>query len=64
MRTQLKICTDADYLQAHLTLIDGEPRVRKTTWQDMKERVTSVLKRWILAANSSLANRALFSMRA
>ncbi len=53
MRTKLKICTEADYLQAHLTVIGGKSRGRNLTLHNVKQRVTSVLKKWILAANAS-----------
>jgi hypothetical protein len=64
MRTQLTICTEADYLQAHLTVIEGDVPVRKTTWRDVKLRIRSIVKRWIFSANSSIASRYLFSVRA
>jgi hypothetical protein len=48
MRTQFKICTEADYLQAHLTFIGGESRGRNPTLHNVKQRATSVLKKWIL----------------
>jgi hypothetical protein len=50
----LKICTEADYLQAHLTLIEGVSRGRYPTLQKAHQRVTSVLKKWISAANANL----------
>jgi hypothetical protein len=54
LRTQLKICTEADYLQAHLTVIEGESRRRDPAFHNVKQRVTSILKKWILAANANL----------
>ena len=57
MRTQLKICTEADYLQAHLTAIVGESRGRNPAFQNVKQRVTSILKKWIAAANGDLTAR-------
>ena len=45
------ICNEADYLQAHLTVIEGKSRGRNLTSHNLKEQVTSVLKKWILAAN-------------
>src|SRR5260370_7539934 len=54
LRTKLKICTETDYLQAHLTVIEGKSRARNPTLHNLKQRVTSVLKKWILAANANL----------
>ena len=48
------ICNEADYLQAHLTVIEGKSRGRNLTSHNLKEQVTSVLKKWILAANAKL----------
>jgi hypothetical protein len=56
VRMQLKICTEADYLQAHLTVIVGESR-RRNAFQNVKQRVTSILKKWIAAANGDLTAR-------
>ncbi len=50
MRTQLKICTEADYLQAHLTVILAESRRRNPAFHNLKKWLTSVLKKWITAA--------------
>ncbi len=47
MKTQLKICNEADYLQAHLTFIVSTPRHGKPVFHDFKERVASLLKKWI-----------------
>ena len=57
MRTQLRIRTEADYLQAHLTVIEEESRGRNLTLRNVKQRVTSVLKKWILAANANSQRR-------
>jgi hypothetical protein len=46
--TKLKICTETDYLQAHLTLIEGEFRTRNRSLRKLRQRVTSVLKKWLL----------------
>jgi hypothetical protein len=54
LRTQLRIYTEADYLQAHLTVIEGESRGRNAALHNVKQRATSVLKKWILAANANL----------
>jgi len=45
---QLEICNDSDYLQAHLTVIEGESRRRAPAFHNVKQRVTSVLKKWLL----------------
>ena len=52
MRTKLRICTEADYLQAHLTVIEGESRGRNLTLHNVRQCVASVLKKWILAAKA------------
>jgi hypothetical protein len=45
LRTKLKICTEQDYLQAHLTAIARESRGRNpTTLRNAKQRIASVLK--------------------
>ena len=51
MKRHFKICTDADYLQAHLTVIEGKTRGRNATIHGVKQRVASILKHLILAAN-------------
>ena len=48
MKTQLKICNEADYLQAHVTLIVSKPRPVNPVFHDFKERVASLLKKWIM----------------
>ena len=45
-----KICTEADYLRAHLTAIARESRSTNQTVHYFKRRITSVLKRWIVYA--------------
>jgi hypothetical protein len=50
VRTQMEIRTEADYLQAHLTVIEGESRARHPTLHNVKQGVTSILKQSILAA--------------
>jgi hypothetical protein len=47
MRMQARICTEADYLRAHLTVIEGESHGKAPALHDLKRRVTSILKRWI-----------------
>lgn len=63
---KLKICTETDYLQAHLTAIEGESRRRNPTWHNLKQRVTSVMKKWLLAANANMTrhSNALLRLRA
>jgi hypothetical protein len=53
LRTKLIICTEADYLQAHLTVIEGKSRGSSLTLHHAKQRVTSVLRKWILAVNDT-----------
>jgi hypothetical protein len=59
MKTQLKICNEADYLQAHLTFIVSKPRPGNPVLHDLKQRVTSMLKKWITAANADLTSRSI-----
>jgi hypothetical protein len=47
LRTQLKICTEADYLQAHITAIAAESRHWDPALYNLKQWVTSILKKWI-----------------
>jgi hypothetical protein len=47
----MKICTEADYLQAHLTVIVRAPRHWNPALHKLKQRITSILKKWIAAAN-------------
>jgi hypothetical protein len=48
MKTRWIICNEADYLQAHMTFLVGKPRVGNLIVPDLKERVTSLLRKWIL----------------
>ena len=59
MKTQLKICSEADYLQAHLTFIVSKPRPVNPVFHDFKERVASLLKKWITAANADLTSASM-----
>lgn len=55
---KLQICTEADYLQAHITVLAAEEsRRRNPARRSLKQLVTSILKKWIAAAsaNSGLA---------
>jgi len=47
---KLPICTEADYLQAHLTVLTGGSRGRNPAFFNLKQRLTSILKKWITAA--------------
>jgi len=49
LRTKSEICTEADYLQAHLTVIVAESRHRNPALDNLKQKVTSILKKWIAA---------------
>lgn len=55
LRTPLRICTEADYLQAHLTFIRGETRAGGRTLRDAKQRVVSLLKELIYEGNVQLS---------
>jgi hypothetical protein len=48
MKTRLIIGNEADYLQAHMTFLVGKPRVDSRIVPELKQRVTSLLKKWIL----------------
>ena len=50
LRTKSEICTEADYLRAHLTVIVAESRHRNAALDNLKQTVTSILKKWIAAA--------------
>lgn len=45
LRRRLKISTEADYLQAHITVIAGAPLGGNSTLHSFKELVVSALKR-------------------
>lgn len=66
MRTQLKICTEEDYLQAHLTVIETESRDRGPAWRILEQRLASVLKKWMFGATTNLTSsfNPLLSLRA
>jgi hypothetical protein len=40
----MKICTEADYLQAHLTMIVGGSRRWNAAFLNLNLRITSILK--------------------
>ena len=45
----MKICSEADYLQAHLTIIQEKSRATHATLPIFLRRATSQLKKWILS---------------
>jgi hypothetical protein len=53
MRSQ--IYTEADYLQAHLTVIVKASRRSYPAFHDFTLRVTAILKKWIAAAMEARA---------
>lgn len=52
----MKICTEADYLQAHLTIIQGKSRATYPTLQIDLQRLASRLRKWIVS-NARLHSR-------
>jgi len=46
MKTHLIICNESDYLRAHLTFIAGKPAPGNPVLHELKQRVTSILKKW------------------
>jgi len=46
MKTHLIICNESDYLQAHLTFIASKPASGNPVRHELKQRVTSMLKKW------------------
>ena len=56
MRTPLKICTEADYLQAHVTVIGGETGDRSPALRILKQHLTSVVKKWMFEATANLTS--------
>jgi hypothetical protein len=50
MRTQFKICNDADYLRAHMTVIERRPAEAGATLHTVKEQVASTVKKWVSMA--------------
>jgi hypothetical protein len=59
MKTHLKICNEADYLQAHLTVIVSESRRGNAVFHEFKQRVTSILKKCVMAASADLTSRSI-----
>jgi hypothetical protein len=52
MKTHFIICNEADYLQAHLTFLVSTPRPGNPVFHDLKQRVTSVLKKRVVAGKA------------
>jgi hypothetical protein len=52
---RLQICTEADYLRAHLTVIVEGSRSSNPAFRNLKQRVTSILKKWLAAAMEARA---------
>lgn len=53
MKTQSNICTEADYLQAHLTIIHVASRRGSLTSHELKQQLIRVLKKLLQAANAT-----------
>ncbi|HUL34943.1 MAG TPA: hypothetical protein VL128_13750 [Candidatus Eisenbacteria bacterium] len=51
----MKICSEADYLQAHLTIIEGKSLARGTAIQNALNRLASRLKKRIPGYNGPQA---------
>ncbi|HEV2732403.1 MAG TPA: hypothetical protein VGV15_20420 [Terriglobales bacterium] len=43
----MKICTEADYLHAHLTVIERTSRITNPTLLTVKQQAMSMLGKWI-----------------
>jgi len=52
MKTHFIICNEADYLQAHLTFLVSKSRRENPILHDLKQRVTSQLKKRVVAGNA------------
>jgi hypothetical protein len=52
MKTHFIICNEADYLQAHLTFLVSTSRPGNPVVHDFKRRVTSVLKKRVVAGKA------------
>jgi hypothetical protein len=50
---RLKICTEADYLQAHITVLGAEPRPGNQSFAKLKLWGALLLKRWSPVAQTS-----------
>jgi hypothetical protein len=61
MRRQLQICSEADYLRAHLTTLHREPPKEKPpVVRDWKARIRLALKKWVMTAESHLLHRVAY----
>jgi hypothetical protein len=52
---KLQICTEADYLQAHLTIIVEGSRRRNPAFRNLMQLITSILKKWIASIREARA---------
>ncbi len=52
MRMQIRICTEADCLLAHLTVMDAEFHGKTPSLHHVKQRLKFVLTKWIVTANN------------
>jgi hypothetical protein len=59
MKTHLVICNEADYLQAHLTTIVSGSRRGSPVFHEFKQRVSSMWRKWVMAANADLTSRSI-----
>jgi hypothetical protein len=50
MRTPFKICNEADYLQAHMTVIERRPTEGGATLHTVKEQLAIAVKKWVSMA--------------
>jgi hypothetical protein len=53
--TQIKIRTDADYLKAHVTVIQPGDRGMSFVFQGIRQRFLSHVKKWIWATGAGKA---------
>lgn len=53
--TQIKIRTDADYLKAHMTVIDPGYRGVSFAVQGIKQRFLSLVKKWVWTTGAGKA---------
>ena len=59
MRRQLQICSEADYLRAHLTMLDRQPQEKRPGLRNWKGRMRVVLKKWVMAAGAHVMHRSV-----
>jgi len=53
LRPKLKIRTEADYLQAHMTIIEGQSRTNHTTLHKFRQRIRAMLEKWTMSASAN-----------